>query len=278
MDQPRDLARFDARRRRAGPGASRISRTCMSSASATASASRADARGRAATSGSRGAGTARRDPRGGAARPRPDHRRHDRCRPLGGMGRVFRRAGAASARLRERTLILPGNHDVNIVDRANPARLDLPTSPGKRLRQMRALSAMAASRATGSASSIRRRGGSARRCQQRWRRIATDIARFADAGTLRLSAGWRSSGPTSFRWCCRPTPRTGSASCCSTRTARNAFLLHQRARPGLGGAGAALHRGRAGSFRRRTGSSRCIIISSNIRSRPRRSRSGSARR
>jgi hypothetical protein len=46
--------------------------------------------------------------------------------------------------LMERALILPGNHDVNIVDRANPARLELPTSPGKRLRQMRTLSAMAA--------------------------------------------------------------------------------------------------------------------------------------
>jgi hypothetical protein len=43
-----------------------------------------------------------------------------------------------------RTIVLPGNHDVNIVDRANPARLDLPFSPGKRLRQMRALSAIAA--------------------------------------------------------------------------------------------------------------------------------------
>ncbi|MDB5597331.1 MAG: calcineurin-like phosphoesterase family protein [Hyphomicrobiales bacterium] len=43
-----------------------------------------------------------------------------------------------------RTFVLPGNHDVNIVDRANPARLELPTSPGKRLRQMRTLSAMAA--------------------------------------------------------------------------------------------------------------------------------------
>jgi len=40
--------------------------------------------------------------------------------------------------------MLPGNHDVNIVDRANPARLDLPFSPGKRLRQIRTLSAMAA--------------------------------------------------------------------------------------------------------------------------------------
>jgi len=44
--------------------------------------------------------------------------------------------------LAERVLILPGNHDVNIVDRSNPARLDIPTSPKKRLRKLRALSAM----------------------------------------------------------------------------------------------------------------------------------------
>jgi predicted MPP superfamily phosphohydrolase len=46
--------------------------------------------------------------------------------------------------LAARTIVVPGNHDVNIVDRANPARLDLPFSPGKRLRQMRTLSAIAA--------------------------------------------------------------------------------------------------------------------------------------
>jgi 3',5'-cyclic AMP phosphodiesterase CpdA len=38
--------------------------------------------------------------------------------------------------------VLPGNHDVNVVDRKNPARMDLPTSPNKRLRQLRTLSAM----------------------------------------------------------------------------------------------------------------------------------------
>jgi hypothetical protein len=38
--------------------------------------------------------------------------------------------------------MLPGNHDLNIVDRANPARMDLPTSPNRRLRQLRTLSAM----------------------------------------------------------------------------------------------------------------------------------------
>jgi predicted MPP superfamily phosphohydrolase len=46
--------------------------------------------------------------------------------------------------LASRMVVLPGNHDLNIVDRANPARLDLPLSTGKRLRQMRTLSAIAA--------------------------------------------------------------------------------------------------------------------------------------
>lgn len=46
--------------------------------------------------------------------------------------------------LAEMTLMLPGNHDLNVVDRANPARLALPSSPGARLRQMRTLSAMEA--------------------------------------------------------------------------------------------------------------------------------------
>jgi Calcineurin-like phosphoesterase len=49
----------------------------------------------------------------------------------------------AHPELARRMLILPGNHDVNIVDRANPARLDLPFGPIKTLRKMRALSAFA---------------------------------------------------------------------------------------------------------------------------------------
>jgi hypothetical protein len=51
---------------------------------------------------------------------------------------------AGHQELAGRMLILPGNHDVNVVDRANPARLDLPFSPAKTLRKMRALSAIAA--------------------------------------------------------------------------------------------------------------------------------------
>jgi 3',5'-cyclic AMP phosphodiesterase CpdA len=49
---------------------------------------------------------------------------------------------AAHSSLVNRVLILPGNHDLNIVDRGNPARLDLPGSPDRRLRELRALSAM----------------------------------------------------------------------------------------------------------------------------------------
>jgi hypothetical protein len=56
----------------------------------------------------------------------------------------FLTAMAKHPNLAKKTLLLPGNHDVNVVDRANPARLDLPTSPGKRLRQLRALSAIVA--------------------------------------------------------------------------------------------------------------------------------------
>jgi hypothetical protein len=57
---------------------------------------------------------------------------------------AFLDAMALHPELAARTILLPGNHDVNIVDRANPARLDLPFSPNKRLRQIRTLSAMTA--------------------------------------------------------------------------------------------------------------------------------------
>src|SRR5271166_28492 len=45
-------------------------------------------------------------------------------------------------RLVDLVVALPGNHDVNVVDRASPARMDLPTSPSKRLRQVRTISAL----------------------------------------------------------------------------------------------------------------------------------------
>jgi calcineurin-like phosphoesterase family protein len=101
----------------------------------------------------------------------------------------FLSALAEYPELAKRTLILPGNHDVNVVDRANPARLDLPTSPGGRLRQLRALSAIA----TVQGSRVRvvdpatGRLGDTLSCAMAPYR--SRIAAFADAGTLRLSAG-----------------------------------------------------------------------------------------
>lgn len=44
--------------------------------------------------------------------------------------------------LLNRTFIIPGNHDLNIVDRVNPARIDLPTSLSKTLRKVRLLSTL----------------------------------------------------------------------------------------------------------------------------------------
>jgi 3',5'-cyclic AMP phosphodiesterase CpdA len=44
--------------------------------------------------------------------------------------------------LRTRFSFVPGNHDVNIVDRTNPARLDLPWSVGQSLRKLRVVLAL----------------------------------------------------------------------------------------------------------------------------------------
>jgi predicted phosphodiesterase len=44
--------------------------------------------------------------------------------------------------LRDRLLFVPGNHDVNIVDRTNPARLDLPWSVAGALRKLRVILTM----------------------------------------------------------------------------------------------------------------------------------------
>jgi hypothetical protein len=91
--------------------------------------------------------------------------------------------------LAERMLILPGNHDLNIVDRLNPARLDLPFSPEKRLRQMRALSAIAAVQGhrvfvvDAASGKLDHTLAQALAPHRQW------IAEFADRGGLRLSVG-----------------------------------------------------------------------------------------
>jgi 3',5'-cyclic AMP phosphodiesterase CpdA len=90
-------------------------------------------------------------------------------------------------KLAERILIIPGNHDINVVDRTNPARLDFPTSPGRRLREMRALSGIAAVQAkrVHLVDLAKRRMG--RTLERALSPHADDIATFADTGKLRLS-------------------------------------------------------------------------------------------
>jgi Calcineurin-like phosphoesterase len=86
-------------------------------------------------------------------------------------------------------LVLPGNHDLNIVDRLNPARLDLPFSPGKRLRQMRALSAIAAVQGHRVYVVDPGSGKLAHTLAEALTPHRKRIAAFADSGSLRLSIG-----------------------------------------------------------------------------------------
>src|SRR5258708_1672365 len=94
---------------------------------------------------------------------------------------------ASYPRIAERLLVLPGNHDLNIVDRANPARLDLPTSPNRKLRRLRFLSAVDALH--GERVSLVDHPG---RCLAGTLSAAlkphrAEMARFADLGKPRLS-------------------------------------------------------------------------------------------
>jgi Calcineurin-like phosphoesterase len=99
----------------------------------------------------------------------------------------FSDAVALHPALAARMIVLPGNHDLNIVDRANPARLDLPFSPAKRLRQMRALSAMAALQ--GDRVHINGAGKDAPTLNEALAPHRARIVTFVESGGLRRAAG-----------------------------------------------------------------------------------------
>jgi predicted MPP superfamily phosphohydrolase len=96
----------------------------------------------------------------------------------------------AHPELAARTTMLPGNHDLNIVDRANPARLDLPLSPGKRLRQMRTLSAIAAVQG-GRARPVDASGNIPATLHEALAPHQAQIAAFAEHGGLRRAVALR---------------------------------------------------------------------------------------
>jgi len=116
---------------------------------------------------------------------------------------------AKFSELAKRTFLLPGNHDVNVVDRANPARLDLPTSPGRRLRQLRALSAMATVQGNGVrvVDPLTRRLGDT--LEHKLAAYRSSIAEFADTGTLRLSGKLAEVWVDMFPMVMQPTAEDG---------------------------------------------------------------------
>ena len=87
---------------------------------------------------------------------------------------------SAHPSLAERVLMLPGNHDLNIVDRANPARMDLPTSPNRALRQVRALSAMNAVQGSRVRVIDREEDGLGGTLKEALKPYTSELARFAD--------------------------------------------------------------------------------------------------
>jgi hypothetical protein len=111
--------------------------------------------------------------------------------------------------LAERMILLPGNHDLNIVDRLNPARLDLPFSPGKRLRQMRTLSIMTAIQGQRVRVADPRSGKFDRTLAEAVAPFRQKIAAFADSGSLRLSIGLRRVWDDQFPMIVPPASENG---------------------------------------------------------------------
>lgn len=124
---------------------------------------------------------------------------------------AFESALARHPDLARRVLILPGNHDVNIVDRANPSRLELPTAPGGSLRRLRMLAAM--SRVQGGRvqvvdRSTRRAGPTLNAWLTEGGRDAT-LARFMDRGGLRAGFAARQVWNAAFPMIVPPTTPDG---------------------------------------------------------------------
>ncbi len=102
-------------------------------------------------------------------------------------------------RLAHLLVALPGNHDLNVIDRANPARVDLPISPKKQLRQVRTISALAALQGSRAHVVDSADGRVAATIEQALSSSAQSIVDFADRGSMRLArrtdAAWTALFP-----------------------------------------------------------------------------------
>jgi hypothetical protein len=101
----------------------------------------------------------------------------------------FFSALTAFPRLAERVVALPGNHDVNVVDRASPARMEWPGSPTKRLRRLRTLCALEALQGTRLRIVDSPSGRLGDTLTEVLKPHAATMTAFADTGSSRL---WRS--------------------------------------------------------------------------------------
>jgi 3',5'-cyclic AMP phosphodiesterase CpdA len=106
-------------------------------------------------------------------------------------------------------VLLPGNHDLNVVDRANPARLDLPTSPNKRLREVRALSSMASLHGKRTHVVDDATGEPGVTLDAFLRPYAERIAAFADRGSMRLTWELADLWPQAFPMVLPPPTEDG---------------------------------------------------------------------
>jgi 3',5'-cyclic AMP phosphodiesterase CpdA len=121
----------------------------------------------------------------------------------------FLDAIAVHPRLAERMLMLPGNHDLNVVDRANPARLDLPMSPARRLRQMRALSTMASTQGRRVRIVDHAEGCLGESLLEVVEKHRAEMEEFGDTGRLRLSKALGELWIETFPMVMPPDPEDG---------------------------------------------------------------------
>ena len=97
----------------------------------------------------------------------------------------FLSALRAYPRLAERIVVLPGNHDLNVVDRSNPARMEWPASPMKRLRRLRTICALEVLQGTRLRVVNHRSGRLGDTLTEVLRPHASAMAAFADTGSPR---------------------------------------------------------------------------------------------
>lgn len=121
----------------------------------------------------------------------------------------FIEALAPYPHLTELLVLLPGNHDLNVVDRANPARLDLPTSPKRRLREMRALSAIASLQGKRARVVDHETGEPNATLEEALRTNIEQVAAFADAGSARLAWKLAEVWPNAFPMMLLPKTEDG---------------------------------------------------------------------